>query len=129
MGGRGSSGSVVSRGGFSLPAVAGSAKQISYANDIMKSPYDRLGLAAKNADTLNKRMGGKNSYAKEAEAFKAAQRQYSRDIQELAKRGGDRFTASFVIQKKYGFLERARNIAFEEFKKRGLDTTLVNSKI
>lgn len=93
MGGRGSSGSGAGTGGgFRLPTLSGSEKQVSWAKDILTHPYNIMGSYAKaferQADAFDK--GGKgygDAERQTADAYKAAQKRYAQEVKSLGKMG------------------------------------------
>lgn len=123
MGGRGSSGGG-SGGGFKAPAMSGTEKQVAYARDILKRPYDNLGQAAAVADRNVKRFEATipedaKKYRGQAAAYRAAQKEYAKGVSELKAPSGQ-LSASMVIERKNRFGGIAEKIAESEFRKRKL---------
>lgn len=91
MGGRGSS-SGGGGGGFKAPTLTGSEKQVAWATDILRSPYDTMAARAKSyekqANSFDKMKKGNGDLERqEAAVYKAAQKRYAAgdaDIQPLS---------------------------------------------
>lgn len=125
MGGRGGAGMGGSSGGegFKLPTLTGSEKQVSWATDILRNPYDMMEANAKRfekqADDLDKtKKGYGDEFRDEASAFKAAKQRYAAEIATLVKMFPNGMKASEVIDKKSGIKTIATNILADEYKKR-----------
>lgn len=122
MGGRGSSGGG-SGGGFKAPTLTGSEKQVAWATDILRSPYDTMAARAKSyekqANSFDKmKKGNGDSERQEAAAYKAAQKRYSAEISNLKRMNPSGMKASQIIDKRAGINAIANNIIAEEYKKR-----------
>ena len=124
MGGRGSSGS--GAGGFKLPALSGSEKQVSWAKDILTHPYDIMGSWAKSfakqAAAFDK--GGKGDGDAErqtADAYKAAQKRYAQEVKSLGKMFPSGMKASQIIDMKPRINDMANYIIKDEYKKRKIN--------
>lgn len=127
MGGRGSNGGGgVGNGGFRLPTLSGSEKQVSWAKDILTHPYDSMGSWAKSfekqADAFDK--GGKgygDSERETANAYKAAQKRYAQEVKSLEKMFPSGMKASQVIDMRPRINDMANNIIKDEYKKRKIN--------
>lgn len=122
MGGRGSSGGG-GGGGFKAPTLTGSEKQVSWATDILRNPYDTMAANAKRfekqANDLDKTKKGYGSeFREESSAFKAAQKRYASEISNLSKLYPNGMKASDIIDKRGGIKAIASNILADEYKKR-----------
>lgn len=120
MGGRGKTGG---GGGFKAPTLTGSEKQVSWATDILRSPYDTMATRAKSyekqANSFDKmKEGSGDSERQEAEAYKAAQKRYAAEISVLQKMNPNGMKASDIIDKRGGINAIANNIIADEYKKR-----------
>lgn len=132
MGSRGSKGSSGGKSGgrsgrdkvaaLKLPTLAGSEKQVSWATDILRTPYELMG---KNAEIKQKQAaafdkastngtGGDNE-RNEAAALRAAQTRYAKEISSLPG-----MEAKTIIDKRAGIKDIANNILKDEYKKRKL---------
>lgn len=117
MGGRGSNS--VRGGGISLPRISGSERQVSWASDILRTPYLNLGNAASQHERMAKSLGSNGARERDqASAYRAAQKRYADQVKDLGK--GKEMPASQIIDRRYGFFRVAQNIAMDEFKKRGM---------
>lgn len=122
--GRGGSGRSGAGVGLKMPTLSGSEKQISWAKDILKSPYDMLG---KNAEIKEKEASafdrassnghGGDRERSEAAAMRAAQKRYAKEVSTLPD-----MAASAIIDKRSGLKAVANNILQDEYKKRKLST-------
>lgn len=123
MGGRGGRGGAKKNGGgLKIPMLSGSEKQVSWANDILKTPYDMLG---KNAEAKEKEAAafdkasssghGGDRERSEAAAMRAAQTRYAKEVSSLPS-----MAASAIIDKRNALKEVANNILKDEYKKRNL---------
>lgn len=122
FGGRGSGGGSRSGrgGGFSLPEITGSDRQVQWAKDILRTPYENLGNAANSHDNIANQLGSNGSDQRNrANAYRAAQQRYANQVRELG--GGNPVSASQIIDRRTGFSRVAQNIAMDEFRKRGLN--------
>lgn len=127
MGGRGSSGrGAGTGGGFKLPTLSGSEKQVSWAKDILTHPYDIMGSWAKSferqADAFDK--GGKGYGDEErqtADAYKAAQKRYAQEVKSLGKMFPSGMKASQIIDMKPRINDMANYIIKDEYKKRKIN--------
>lgn len=122
MGGRGSSGGV-GGGGFKTPTLTGSEKQIAWATDILRSPYDTMTARAKSyekqANFFGKiKKGNGDSESQEAAAYKAAQKRYAAEISNLKRMNPGGMKASQIIDNRTGINAIANNIIADEYKKR-----------
>ena len=107
-----------------MPELSGSEKQVSWATDILRSPFDTMGLRAKslekNADVFDKtKKGSGERERKEADAYKAAQRRYAQEVENLKKQFPSGMKASQVIFEKGRINTIANRIIQDEYKKRG----------
>ena len=125
MGGRGGSGMGSAHGGagFKIPTLTGSEKQVSWATDILKNPYDTMVANAKmlekQAIDLEKtKKGYGDEFREQASAFKAAQQRYTAEIANLVKMFPNGMKASEIIDKKSGIKAIANTILAAEYKKR-----------
>lgn len=122
MGGRGSSGGG-GGGGFKTPTLTGSEKQVSWATDILRSPYDTMEARAKSyekqANSFDKiKKGNGENERQVASAYKSAQKRYAAEISNLPKMNPNGMKASDIIDKRSGINAIANNIIADEFKKR-----------
>lgn len=122
MGGRGSSGGG-GGGGFKVPTLTGSEKQVSWATDILRSPYDTMAARAKSyekqANSFDKmKKGNGDSERQEAEAYKVAQKRYAAEISGLQKMKPSGMKASDIIDRRGSINAIANNIIADEYKKR-----------
>lgn len=124
MGGRGSTGgSSGGGGGIKLPELKGSEKQVSWATDILRSPYDTMEARAKSyekqANSFDKiKKGNGENERQVASAYKSAQKRYAAEISNLPKMNPNGMKASDIIDKRSGINAIANNIIADEFKKR-----------
>lgn len=120
MGGRGSSGE--GSRSFSAPTMSGSEKQVSWAKDIIETPYRNLGQRAESAAIVARRFestGGKAAdYRAEEAAYRSAQTEYARRVGELASRATGGLAASQVINKRNVFQTLADQIAQDQLRRR-----------
>lgn len=122
MGGRGSSGGG-GGSGFKAPTLTGSEKQVAWATDILRSPYDTMMARAKSyekqADSFDKiKKGDGDLERQEAAVYKAAQRRYAAEISNLKRMNPGGMKASQIIDKRAGINAIANNIIADEYKKR-----------
>lgn len=123
MGGRGGAGSNrgSSREGrtLKLPTMTGSEKQVSWAKEILESPYKTLGSIAdsyeKQAEAFDRtsKNGGARE-RKEADAYRAAQSRYAAEISKLPD-----MKANVIIDRRAAIKDIANNMLKDEYKKRG----------
>lgn len=125
MGGRGSAGGPGGSGGsrsFSAPTMSGSEKQVSWAKDIIETPYKNLGLRADGAATIARRLeagGGRaDDYRAEESAYRAAQARYAEGMNSMARNTQGGLKASQVIERRGMFQQAANELAEEELRKR-----------
>lgn len=123
MGGRGGAGGGGGGGGFKAPTLTGSEKQVAWATDILRSPYDTMAARAKSyekqADSFDKiKKGNGDSERQEAKAYKAAQKRYAAEVSSLQKMNPNGMKASDIIDKRGRINAIANNIIADEFKKR-----------
>lgn len=120
MGGRGSAGG--RQKSFSAPAMTGSERQVSWAKDIIETPYRNLGQKAETAATIAKRFEGSGvsaaDYRAEESAYRSAQREYARQVNDLANRAPGGLTASQVIDRRGVFQTLANQISEEQLRRR-----------
>lgn len=117
MGGRGSSSG--RGGGITLPHITGSERQVSWANDILRVPYQNLGSAAASHERIAKELGRNGGRERDkANAYRAAQKRYADQVKDLG--SGKEMSASQIIDRRFGFSKVAQNIAEDEFRKRGM---------
>lgn len=122
MGGRGSSGGV-GVGGFKTPTLTGSEKQVAWATDILRSPYDTMATRAKSyekqANSFDKmKKGSGDAERQEAEAYKAAQKRYAAKVSGLQKMNPNGMKAKDIIDNRGGINASANNIIADEYRKR-----------
>lgn len=121
MGGRGSSGAGGGRSSavaFSAPRMSGTARQVEYASDILKNPYNSLTAQIEFNSRMAKNPNG-GKYKTIVSALQTARNNYANQVREL---GGavPNLSASMVISRRSGFFETARNLARRELLKAGL---------
>lgn len=122
MGGRGGAGgSSNASGGLKLPTMTGTEKQVSWAEDVLKSPYETMRARAENLkksaaafDKASSNGAGGARERKEAEAYQAAGKRYAAEISKL-----HNMAASAIIDKRAAIKNIATNILKDEYKKRG----------
>lgn len=123
MGGRGSSS--VRGGEISLPRISGSKRQVSWANDILRTPYQNLGNAATTHERIAKALGSNGASEREqASAYRAAQKRYADQVRDLG--SGKEVSANQIIDRRTVFSRIAQNITVDEFRKRGLKSVNVS---
>ena len=126
MGGRGGAGGGGGSGGFKTPTLTGSEKQVSWATDILRRPYDTMASMAKSyekqADAFDKvKKGNGDAERQEAAAYKAAQKRYAAEVSNLQKMNPGGMKASQIIDKRAGINAIANNIIKDEYKKRKIN--------
>ena len=120
MGGRGSAGGGTQS--FSAPAMSGSERQVSWAKDIIETPYRNLGARADSAAEIARRFestGGRaDDYRAEEAAYRAAQVRYAEGMDSMARNTPGGLKASQVIERRGRFQAAADELAREELRKR-----------
>ena len=121
MGGRGSSGVGVGRNSavaFSAPGMSGTARQVEYATDILKNPYNSLTAQIEFNSRMAKNFNG-GKYKTIVSALQTARNDYANQVSKLGS-AVPNLSASMVISRRSGFFETARNLARRELSKVGL---------
>lgn len=119
MGGRGSSGGKTAKAAaFKAPSLTGSDRQKQYAADILKGPHDSLGRGAASEENVAKQVGWNTKSRAKYDAYVSAQNRYASEIGALSQRGP--VNAGQVIERRSIFTARAKQLAEDEFRKRGL---------
>ena len=112
MGGRGSSsGGAGTGGGFKLPALSGSEKQVSWAKSFERqaNAFDKGGKGYGDAERQT------------ADAYKAAQKRYAQEVKSLGKMFPSGMKASQIIDMKPRINDMANYIIKDEYKKRKIN--------
>ena len=98
---------------------------MSWAEDILKTPYQNLGNAAATHERIAKELGSNGTRERsQASAYRAAQKRYADQVKNLDK--GNGLSAAQVIDRRGAFSSVARSIAEDEFKKRKMRATDVS---
>lgn len=123
---------VSSAAAFAAPSMSGTPRQIEYATDLLKRPYDAIGLQADFNESMNKQtkasLKGNNSYLIRANALRAAQSDYANQVKQLGSQVPN-LSASQIIDRKSGFMSLAKEIARRELKNAGVDNFVILGEV